>query len=97
MKGVIFVKTFRKKFSMILAVLLVMTSLLSVLPLSVSAAGKNLISNSTKIDLLRPDKDIKDVSETWTWKAIPPEAAFFFKLIFYRGFYEKKCTRNINI
>ena len=68
MKGVIFVKTFRKKFSMILAVLLVMTSLLSVLPLSVSAAGKNLISNSTKIDLLRPDKDIKDVSETWTWK-----------------------------
>lgn len=68
MKGVIFVRTFKKKFSMILAVLLVLTSLLSVLPLSVSAAGKNLISNSTKIDLLRPDKDITDVSQTWTWK-----------------------------
>lgn len=61
-------RIFKKKFSLILAVLLVMTSLLSVLPLSVSAEGKNLITNSTEIGLLRPDKDITDVSQVWSWE-----------------------------
>jgi len=61
-------RTYSKTLSVILAVLLVMTSLLSVLPLSVSAAGKNLISNSTKIDLLRPGSEGKTVTDLWTWE-----------------------------
>ena len=61
-------RTYSKTLSVILAVLLVMASLLSVLPLSVSAAGKNLISNSTKIDLLRPGSEGKTVTDLWTWE-----------------------------
>ena len=61
-------RMFKKCFSIILSILLIMTALLSVLPLSVSAAGKNLITNSTKIDLLRPGSEGKTVNDLWTWE-----------------------------
>ena len=61
-------KQFVKMLSVALVAVWTVVSVVTVLPMSVSAAGTNLISNSTKIDLLRPDKDITDISQTWTWK-----------------------------
>lgn len=57
-----------KKLAASLLSLAFLFSFAATLPMDAVAEGKNLITNSTPIALLRPDKDITDVSKVWSWK-----------------------------
>ena len=61
-------KNHSKKWLAVLVSVLLMMSSFSVMSFSVSAEGKNLISNLTVVDLLRPDEDIQNVNQTWSWE-----------------------------
>ena len=61
-------KKLGKKLCVSFLSLMLVCSSIGVLPISAATSSKNLITNSTPIALLRPDKDITDISQVWSWK-----------------------------